>query len=123
VDGLGSDNSVLLQRRTHARKTVAAYSRARDRKPEYPPYVDRSAATGKCCRENIRGKYPGRPNRQFLELWKMPGGFEAVLLGAPALGCRNLPGAYRVDASNLSKVMDGKRKLSRQLASKLDGYF
>jgi hypothetical protein len=26
--------------------------------------------------ENIREKYPGRPNRQFLELWKMPGGWK-----------------------------------------------
>jgi hypothetical protein len=71
---------------------------ARDRKPEYPPYVDRSAATGKCCREiqsaigEISGEnIPGRPNRQFLELWKMPGGFEAVsLLAGPGIGTKYL---------------------------------
>jgi hypothetical protein len=31
----------------------------------------------------LRG--PGRPNRQFLELWKMPAGFEAVSRANPWL--------------------------------------
>src|SRR5262245_41932584 len=42
------------------------------------------------------GKYPGRPNRQFLQLWKMPGGFEAVsranpwLFAGPGIGIKYL---------------------------------
>src|SRR5690242_6026377 len=45
---------------------------------------------GKISGENI----PGRPNRQFLELWKMPRGFEAVsranLFAGPGIGTKYL---------------------------------
>jgi hypothetical protein len=54
----------------------------------------RKNAAGKFNRQ--LGKYPGRPNRQFLELWKMPGGFEAVsranpwLFAGPGIGTKYL---------------------------------
>jgi hypothetical protein len=40
-----------------------------------------------------------------------------------SIGLSEFAGRLQVDASNLSKVMDGKRKLSRQLAARFDGYF
>src|ERR1700746_2680498 len=73
-------------RRTHAwcatrRKAVifllSTRARARDRKPEYSPYVDTYAATGKCCREiqSAIGKISrGVPIGNFWNYGKCQGG-------------------------------------------------
>jgi plasmid maintenance system antidote protein VapI len=39
------------------------------------------------------------------------------------IGLSEFGRGLKVDASNLSKVMDGPRQLSRQLAARLEGYF
>jgi plasmid maintenance system antidote protein VapI len=39
------------------------------------------------------------------------------------IGLSEFAQRLRIDASNLGKVMDVKRKLSRQLAARLEGYF
>jgi DNA-binding Xre family transcriptional regulator len=48
---------------------------------------------------------------------------ELVRVEVANIGMSELARRLQVDASNLSKIVNGKRNLSRQLAAKLDSYF